>query len=203
MGKVPLADATLIEDPSDVNEPEAPEDVLSLSSQSSYSDSSNSQLIKKCVIPPDTPHMGLDFKILLDTKHGQVTVHLVAPSAQEKHAWTSDISQCMDNVHFNDLLHGSDSASVAVPHSVRSDPKLFKDDVDIRFSRTLNSCKVPQIRYATPQRLLERLTDLRFLSIDFLNTFLLTYRVFTDSVTVLEALKKVYFCAEPLEGGDK
>ncbi len=96
-----------------------------------------------------------------------------------------------------------DSASVAVPHSVRSDPKLFKDDVDIRFSRTLNSCKVPQIRYATPQRLLERLTDLRFLSIDFLNTFLLTYRVFTDSVTVLEALKKVYYCAEPLEGNDK
>ncbi|XP_035709519.1 ras-specific guanine nucleotide-releasing factor 2-like isoform X3 [Folsomia candida] len=201
VGKIPLADATLIEDPSDVNETEINDDV-SISSQSSYSDSSNSQLIKKCVVLADTPHMGLDFKILLDTKNGQVTIHMVAPSAQEKHAWTSDISQCMDNVHFNDLLHGSDSASVAVPHSVRSDPKLFKDDVDIRFSRTLNSCKVPQIRYATPQRLLERLTDLRFLSIDFLNTFLLTYRVFTDSVTVLEALKKVYYCAEPLEGGD-
>lgn len=35
--------------------------------------------------------------------------------------------------------------------------------------------------------------DLRFLSIDFLNTFLLTYRVFTDGVTVLEALKKVFY----------
>ena len=52
---------------------------------------------------------------------------------------------------------------------------------------------MPHIRYATPDRLLERLTDLRFLSIDFLNTFLLTYRVFTDGVTVLEALKKVYY----------
>lgn len=84
---------------------------------------------------------------------------------------------------------------------MRADPHLFKDDVnipakleaadshanklfscsqvDIRFSRTLNSCKLPQIRYATPERLLQRLTDLRFLSIDFLNTFLLTYRVFT------------------------
>lgn len=40
---------------------------------------------------------------------------------------------------------------------------------------------------------MERLTDLRFLSIDFLNTFLLTYRVFTDGISVLEALKKVYY----------
>lgn len=31
------------------------------------------------------------------------------------------------------------------------------------------------------------------MSIDFLNTFLLTYRVFTDGVTVLEALKKVFY----------
>lgn len=37
------------------------------------------------------------------------------------------------------------------------------------------------------------ISDLRFLSIDFLNTFLLTYRVFTDGVTVLEALKKVFY----------
>ena len=59
-----------------------------------------------------------------------------------------------------------------------------QDDVDIRFSRTLNNCKVPQIRYATPERLLQRLTDLRFLSIDFLNTFLLTYRVFAEGVQV-------------------
>lgn len=28
---------------------------------------------------------------------------------------------------------------------------------------------------------------------DFLNTFLLTYRVFTDGVTVLEALKQVFY----------
>ena len=78
----------------------------------------------------------------------------------------------------------------------RNDPRLFKDDVDIRFSRTLNSCKLPQIRYASPERLFERLTDLRFLSIDFLNTFLLTYRVFTDGVTVLEALKRVHYNPE-------
>lgn len=80
--------------------------------------------------------------------------------------------------------------------SYRNDPRLFKDDVDIRFSRTLNSCKLPQIRYASCERLFERLTDLRFLSIDFLNTFLLTYRVFTDGVTVLEALKRVHYNPE-------
>lgn len=90
----------------------------------------------------------------------QVGVHLVAPTIQEKAAWISDISQCMDNVHFNDLLHPSlsDTSSVTMPQCIKNDPKLFKDDVDIRFSRTLNSCKIPQIRYATPERLLQRLT---------------------------------------------
>lgn len=51
----------------------------------------------------------------------------------------------MDNVHFNDLLHMSisDTSSVTMPQSIKNDPKLFKDDVDIRFSRTqVNSCKV-------------------------------------------------------------
>ncbi len=42
------------------------------------------------------------------------------------------------------------------------------------------------------EKILERLTDLRFLSIDFLNTFLLTYRVYTDSMTVLNALIDLY-----------
>lgn len=57
----------------------------------------------------------------------------------------------------------------------------------------MNSCKLPQIRYATKERLFERLKDLRFLSIDFLNTFLLTYRVFATGEEVLEALKNVHY----------
>lgn len=110
------------------------------------------------------------------------------------------------------------ASSVGPQLSLHSDPRLFTDDIDIRFSRTLNSCKLPQVRYATPDRLLQRLTgerkktteifllnakyfeivaDLRFLSIDFLNTFLLTYRVFTDGETVLNALKKVFYEAQP------
>lgn len=45
------------------------------------------------------------------------------------------------------------------------------------------------------------ISDLRFLSIDFLNTFLLTYRVFTDGETVLNALKKVFYDAQPNGNG--
>uniref|UniRef100_A0A8B9SY81 Ras protein specific guanine nucleotide releasing factor 2 n=1 Tax=Anas platyrhynchos TaxID=8839 RepID=A0A8B9SY81_ANAPL len=77
-------------------------------------------------------------------------------------------------------------------HCSRSDARLHRDDIDICFSKTLNSCKVPQIRYASVERLLERLTDLRFLSIDFLNTFLHTYRIFTTAAVVLEKLSDIY-----------
>lgn len=49
-----------------------------------------------------------------------------------------------------------------------------------------------QIRQATVEKLIERLVDLRFLSIDFLNTFLLTYRVFTNCFDVLNALANLY-----------
>ncbi|MEQ2205848.1 Ras protein-specific guanine nucleotide-releasing factor, partial [Xenoophorus captivus] len=56
----------------------------------------------------------------------------------------------------------------------------------------MNSCKVLQIRYASVERLLERLIDLRFLSIDFLNTFLHSYRVFTSADIVLDKLITIY-----------
>uniref|UniRef100_A0A6G1S649 Ras-specific guanine nucleotide-releasing factor 1 n=1 Tax=Aceria tosichella TaxID=561515 RepID=A0A6G1S649_9ACAR len=119
------------------------------------------------------------------------SVDQISPLKQQKES-----VDCIDNVHFNDLFHGTvndSSTSVTVNQSVRTDPRLHKDDVDIKFSRALNSCKLPQIRYASKERLFERLTDLRFLSIDFLNTFLLTYRVFTTAEDVLEALKSVHY----------
>ncbi|KAF9793795.1 hypothetical protein SFRURICE_010343 [Spodoptera frugiperda] len=131
--------------------------------------------------------------ILLDVN--QVFIRQVAGSVEEKAGWTSELAQCMESAALTELLRacGACGAASASLPACRSDRALFTDDVDIRFSRTLNSCKVPQIRSATPQRLLQRLTDLRFLSVDFLNTFLLTYRVFTDGVTVLEALKQVFY----------
>ncbi|XP_017883242.1 ras-specific guanine nucleotide-releasing factor 2-like isoform X2 [Ceratina calcarata] len=191
IGKIPLADAKLVEDPHDQSTADDDElSVCSMSSGISESSGSGSGSVS-------TQLQNRDFKIIFDLKSGgpQVSIHLVAHTIEDKAAWISDISQCMDNVHFNDLLRGSlpDTSSVTMPQSIRSDPRLFKDDVDIRFSGNLNSCKLPQIRSATPERLLQRLTDLRFLSIDFLNTFLLTYRVFTDGVIVLEALKRVFY----------
>lgn len=65
------------------------------------------------------------------------------------------------NYCFNDNKSDFIKGSIAAHHALRSDPRLFNDDVDIRFSRTLNSCKLPQVRYATPERLLQRLTGER------------------------------------------
>ncbi|XP_055716567.1 ras-specific guanine nucleotide-releasing factor 2-like [Phlebotomus papatasi] len=188
VGKIPLADATLVEDPSDSErEDEGDTSVCSASNQGS------------CLSVNDSVNAShRDFKLIVENKTGlRHCIHLVAPTVQDKEAWISDISQCLDNIHMHSMLSpglgGSIGGSLAAHHALRADPRLFKDDVDIRFSRTLNSCKLPQVRYATPERLLQRLTDLRFLSIDFLNTFLLTYRVFTDGETVLNALKKVFY----------
>uniref|UniRef100_A0A672MUN6 Ras protein-specific guanine nucleotide-releasing factor 2a n=1 Tax=Sinocyclocheilus grahami TaxID=75366 RepID=A0A672MUN6_SINGR len=107
-----------------------------------------------------------------------------------------DTSQtfCIDNIRCNGLMTSvfEENSKVTVPHMIKSDARLHKDDVDICFSKTLNSCKVPQIRYASVERLLERLTDLRFLSIDFLNTFLHTYRIFTTATVVMEKLADIY-----------
>ncbi|NXS92327.1 RGRF2 factor, partial [Jacana jacana] len=103
-------------------------------------------------------------------------------------------SQCIDNIRCNGLMTivFEENSKVTVPHMIKSDARLHRDDIDICFSKTLNSCKVPQIRYASVERLLERLTDLRFLSIDFLNTFLHTYRIFTNAGVVLEKLSDIY-----------
>lgn len=78
-------------------------------------------------------------------------------------------------------------------HDYRNDPSLFNDDVDIKFSRSLDSCKLPRIRFATKDRLFKRFTDLRFLSKDFIDTFLLTHKVFTASEDVLQALKNLHY----------
>ncbi|KAM4875523.1 ras-specific guanine nucleotide-releasing factor 2 isoform 2-T2 [Thomomys bottae] len=137
----------------------------------------------------------LDFKIVVEPPDSTpFTVVLLAPSRQEKAAWMSDISQCVDNIRCNGLMTivFEENSKVTVPHMIKSDARLHKDDTDIYFSKTLNSCKVPQIRYASVERLLERLTDLRFLSIDFLNTFLHTYRIFTTAAVVLAKLSDIY-----------
>uniref|UniRef100_A0A4W4H4Y9 Ras protein-specific guanine nucleotide-releasing factor 2a n=1 Tax=Electrophorus electricus TaxID=8005 RepID=A0A4W4H4Y9_ELEEL len=135
----------------------------------------------------------LEFKVVVEPVNApSFSVVLLAPSRQEKEVWTSDISQCIDNIRCNGLIT---MVAFCTPYLIKvdlSDARLQKDDVDICFSKTLNSCKVPQIRYASVERLLERLTDLRFLSIDFLNTFLHTYRIFTTATVVMDKLADIY-----------
>ena len=49
---------------------------------------------------------GLDFKIIWDCKTGPpIVIHLVAPTLQEKAAWTSDISQVITKDHFIFYIH--------------------------------------------------------------------------------------------------
>lgn len=46
-----------------------------------------------------------DFKILVESKSNvKHCIHLVAPTVQEKEAWISDISQCVDNIHMHTML---------------------------------------------------------------------------------------------------
>ena len=118
-------------------------------------------------------------------------LHMVAPTKQDKLDWVTDINQCIENVHHanNTMPH---IFSSSVQQFAESDPSVFEDDVDIKFSQRMNNYKVPQIRSATPERLLQTLTDLRFLSMDFLTTFLMTYPVFSDGVQVLQALMTVW-----------
>lgn len=81
----------------------------------------------------------------------------MAHTLQEKDAWVSDINQCLFSTQFIDPNHTTLTTNCTA-QSIKNDTKLFKDEADIRFSKTLNSCKIPQIRYATPERLLQRLT---------------------------------------------
>ena len=78
----------------------------------------------------------LDFKITTDDrKTGEARViHLAAATKQEKLSWITDITQCMDNVHFDNLYNTTtlSAGAAVVPQFVKSDPSLFKDDVDIR-----------------------------------------------------------------------
>lgn len=55
-----------------------------------------------------------DFKLLVESKSNvRHCVHLVAPTVQDKEAWMSDISQCIDNIHLHTMLSPTnDRASI-------------------------------------------------------------------------------------------
>lgn len=104
VGKITLAEATLIEDPSEsTNEDEDSSSLLSASTRGS------SLSVNESVNAGNR-----DFKIIVESKAGSRqthSIHLVAPTIQDKEAWISDISQCLDNIHMHSLLSPGISGS--------------------------------------------------------------------------------------------
>ncbi|XP_057303074.1 ras-specific guanine nucleotide-releasing factor 2-like isoform X2 [Hydractinia symbiolongicarpus] len=165
-GKINLANTTLIEDIVD-------EDIDLVSVPSS--DCSN-----------------LAFKLVITEEWSNHKIILMAVTKDEKASWTSDISQCIEN-----LKNPCEEEPVSFQSrrsllSIRSDSRLFNDDKDIKYSKALDSTRLPRIRHATVQRLLERLLDVRFMTIEFFNTFLTTHTIFTTSQIVLETIIEFY-----------
>ena len=60
----------------------------------------------------------------------------------------------MDNVHFDNLYNNTSNSSSAtvVPQFVKSDPSLFKDDVDIRFDKINNYLSKLSTKVSPPNR---------------------------------------------------
>ncbi|RDD45238.1 Ras-specific guanine nucleotide-releasing factor 2 [Trichoplax sp. H2] len=148
-----------------------------------------SEAILEEELDDDENDTSLQFKLTINPSNSTpYSVVFAAATEREKAAWTTDIGQCIENLSSNQY-----SAEDSTPRfSLNSDPDLFEDNSDIRFSKVLNSYKVPQIRHASTTKLIQRLLDLRFLSVDYLNVFLLTHHVFTTSEHVIDELLQFY-----------
>lgn len=92
VGKIPLADTTLVEDPSDSEREDEDASLCSAVDTGSCLSVNESSVNR-------------DFKLLVENKSGnRHCIHLVAPTVQDKEAWISDISQCLDNIHMHSML---------------------------------------------------------------------------------------------------
>lgn len=113
MGKIPLADATLVEDPSEVQDEDA--SVCSASTRGSTLSVTESVNVGN-----------RDFKIFVETKSGaRHSIHLIAPTIQDKEAWISDISQCLDNIHMHSLLSPGIGGSSGGKHCFQTKQTFF------------------------------------------------------------------------------
>lgn len=83
-----------MEDPSDSEQENEDASLCSASNQGS------------CISVSDSSGNNRDFKLLVESKGGgnRHCIHLVAPTVQDKEAWISDISQCVDNIHMHSML---------------------------------------------------------------------------------------------------
>ncbi|XP_063690707.1 ras-specific guanine nucleotide-releasing factor 1-like isoform X2 [Bolinopsis microptera] len=144
---------------------------------------------------PDRTHQEVGFRMtLLDSSPDPRTITLVAECPRDKASWTVDISQCIENLQSETSSHSCYGRS-SLSNDPRSDPRLFADGATIKYSLRMNSGQTPKVRYASLDKLLERLMDARFLGVEYLNTFLLTYRCFTDGHTVLGYIINTYYDA--------
>lgn len=120
VGKIPLVDATLIEEPND-SDKEDESKCISINTRFYESINTNWKFI---AVDPDvlsqrTYRSSLsvnetissgnrDFKILVELKSNASNqrhwIHLVASTVQDKEAWISDISQCIDNIHLHTMM---------------------------------------------------------------------------------------------------
>lgn len=103
VGKISLAEATLIEDPSESSNEDEDASVCSASTRGS-----------NLSVNESVNAGNRDFKIIVEPKAGSRqshSIHLVAPTVQDKEAWISDISQCLDNIHMHSLLSPGISGS--------------------------------------------------------------------------------------------
>eukprot|EP00794_Sanderia_malayensis_P009753 gene9753-10750_t len=169
-GKIELRNTTLVEDVVD-------EDIDFLSTPSS---SDSSSLVFKLIF--NHPDESNSFKILF-----------LAASPEDKASWTTDISQCIENLNSPET-----EASVSIESrqsllSIRSDARLFTNDTDIKYSKALDSSRLPRIQYGSVDRLMERLLDVRFLSVEFLNTYLTTYQIFINAISLFDTLLQWYY----------
>lgn len=71
-----------------------------------------------------------DFKILVDNKtNGRHCIHLAAPTVEDREAWISDISQCIDNIHLHKMMSpANDQASMGGMFSTN----VFKNNSEKR-----------------------------------------------------------------------
>jgi len=157
----------------------------------------------------------LAFTLEVKSKLECFFVTLMAARPTDKAIWTSDISQCIYNlsledqeVYFEnyedeeDKEESTDANDKRQPGlasslcfrttSIKDDPRLCTDAEDIKYAERLESNSLPQILFASVNRLIERLVDPRLPGTDFMDTFLVTYRYFTTGKFVLQSLVRFY-----------
>jgi hypothetical protein len=109
-----------------------------------------------------------------------VTHVFVAANVADKAQWVADITQCIENEKENKLLQ---SKSQGQPVELNSPFMRYC---------TFKSGKEQLVNCGNINSLLDRLTKSSYFGLDFLNTFLTTYQLYTTSDYVLDYLIDTY-----------